>query len=142
MQSESQAIDGGEVNWMVHRSGCFEETPDLLDTEDGGKAVFVLGANERQGMPVAMEDVLVEESDAAVADTPGSGGEAIDIFAMQEVGLKLLFCYQVWRFTLELREQADLTDIGLLGAFAFATKLESGNHLLTQWGHEISPFLS
>ena len=49
---------------------------------------------------------------------------------------------QVGGFAIELSQQADLTDIGLLGTFALATELESGNHLLTQWGHEISPFVS
>ena len=28
------------------------------------------------------------------------------------------------------------------GAFAFATELESGNHLLTQWCHEMAPLVS
>jgi len=59
---------------MVQRSGGFEETPDLLDPEDGGKAMFVLGAHERPGRPVAREDVRVEEWNGAVAETHGSGG--------------------------------------------------------------------
>jgi hypothetical protein len=86
--------------------------------------------------------MLVEESDATVADAHGSWGESIDIFTVQEVVLKLLFGEQVGRFAIELSQQADLTDIGLLGTLSLATELESRNHLLTQWGHEMSPFVS
>ena len=93
-------------------------------------------------MPIAFEDVLGEEADATVADAHGGWGEAVDIFSMQEVGLEFLVGEQVGRFVIELSQQAYFTDIGLLGTFAFATELESRNHLLTQWGHEISPFLS
>jgi hypothetical protein len=43
--------------------------------------------------------------------------------------------------SIELGEQADFPDIGLLGAFSLAAKLKRGNHLLTKRGHEISPFV-
>ena len=39
------------------------------------------------------------------------------------------------------REQADFPDIGFLRPFAFATEVEGRQHLLTQWAHEISPFV-
>ena len=93
-------------------------------------------------MPVTLEDVLVEKPDATVADAHGSRSEAIDVFAVQEVVLKLLFREQVRRFVIELSQQPDLTDIGLLGPLALATELESCDHLLAQVGHERSPFLS
>jgi hypothetical protein len=63
MEPESQAIDGGEVDLSVQGCGRLEETPALLDTEDGRKAVRGVSAEERQGMPVALEDVLREEAD-------------------------------------------------------------------------------
>lgn len=112
----------------------------MFDTENGWKPVFGLGANERQSVPVAIEDVLIKESDAAVADAHGSWGEAIDVFAVQEVVLKLLFGDHVGRFAIELSEQAYLTDIGLLGTLSLAAELKCGNHLLAQWCHEMSPF--
>ena len=37
------------------------------------------------------QDVLREEADAAVADAHGRRGEAVDVFAVQEVALQLLF---------------------------------------------------
>jgi hypothetical protein len=39
-----------------------------------------LRAYEREGVPVALEDVLIEKADATVADTHGRWGEAIDLF--------------------------------------------------------------
>jgi hypothetical protein len=142
VEPQSQARDGGEGNLMVQGCGRLEKTSDFCNAEDGGKTVCSLSANEREGVPVALEDMLVEESDATVADAHGSWGESIDIFTVQEVVLKLLFGEQVGRFAIELSQQADLTDIGLLGTLSLATELESRNHLLTQWGHEMSPFVS
>jgi hypothetical protein len=46
MEPEAQARDGGKVDLVVQGGGRLEEAPDFLDTADGGKAVFGLGANE------------------------------------------------------------------------------------------------
>jgi hypothetical protein len=142
MESESQAIDGGEVDLIVEGCGRLEEPPDLLDTEHGREPVGVLRAPERQGVPVALEDVRREEADTAVANTHGRGGEAIDVFPVEEVVLKLLCRDAVGGFVVELGQQADFPDIGRLGALALATEWKSRKHVLTQWGHEISPFVS
>jgi hypothetical protein len=91
-------------------------------------------------MPVALQDVLIEEADAAVADTHGRGGEAIDIFAVQEVVLQLLFRDAVGGFVVELGQQANFPDIGFLSPFALTTELESRNHVLTQGSHTMSFF--
>src|SRR5712691_8180655 len=80
MESESQARDGGKGELVVQGSGGREESPELLHTEDGWETVCGLRADEREGVPVALEDVLIEEADATVADAHGSWGEAVDIF--------------------------------------------------------------
>ncbi len=141
MEPESHAIDGGEGDLVVPGCGRLEETSDLLGTEDGWKAVFGLRANEGEGMPVALEDILGEESDATVADAHGGWGETIDVFTVEEGGLQLLFGKQVGRFAVELSQEAHFADRGLLGALALATELKRVDHVLTQWCHEISPFL-
>ena len=87
-------------------------------------------------MPVAFEDMLVEESDAAVADAHGRRGEVINVFTVQEVVLKLGFGEQIRGFAKELSEQADLSDISLLGTLSLTAELKRGDHLLTQWSHE------
>jgi hypothetical protein len=46
-----------------------------------------LHTQECKGVPVALEDVLIEKADATVADTHGRWGEAVDIFPVQKVVL-------------------------------------------------------
>ena len=87
MEPEAQAIDGGEVDLVVEGSSRREEPPDLLHTEDGWETVGGLCAHKRESVPVALEDVLIEEADAAVADTHRRGGQAIDVFAVEEIVL-------------------------------------------------------
>jgi hypothetical protein len=74
-------------------------------------------------MPVTLEDVLIEEADTAIADTHGSRGEVVDVFAVQEVSLQLLFSNAVGGFVIELSQQAYFPDIGLLGTLSLATQL-------------------
>jgi hypothetical protein len=100
-----------------------------------------LSAKEGEGVPIAFEDVLIEAAPTAVADAQGSWGEAVDVFAVQAVVLQFLFGEHVGRFSIELSQQTDLPDRGLLGTLSLATELESRNHVLTQWGHEMSPFV-
>jgi hypothetical protein len=141
VEPEAQARDSGEVRLVVEGGGGREAPLDLLHTEDGGEPVCGLHAKEREGVPVALEDVLVEEADAAVTDAHGRGGEAIDVFPVQEIALQFLFGDAVGGFVVELGQQADFPDIGFLRPFALATELKRGNHLLTQGAHEISPFV-
>jgi hypothetical protein len=141
MQPESQAVDGGEGDLVVQGSGGREEPPDLLHTEDGWEPVGGWRAHEREGVPVALEDVLREEADATGADTHGRGGEAVDVFPVQEGVLQCLFRDAVGGFVVELSQQADFPDLSFLSPFALATELKRRNHVLTQWAHEISPFV-
>jgi hypothetical protein len=142
MEPEAQAIDGGEVDLVVQGGGRREEPPDLLHTEDGGEPVGGVRTEECEGVPVAFEDVLIEEADTTVTDAHRRWGEAVDIFPVQEVVLEFLFRDAVGGCVVELSQQTDFPDRGCLSPFALATELESRNHVLTQWGHEMSPSLS
>src|SRR2546425_414543 len=82
---------GAKVARVVEGGGGREEPPDFLNAENGGEMVCGLRAHEREGVPVALEDVLVEEADATIADAHGRWSEAVDIFPVQEVVLQLLF---------------------------------------------------
>src|SRR5881628_3342644 len=62
MEPEAQAVDGGEVDLVVEGGSGRKEPPDLLHTEDSGETVCSLRAQERQRVPVALEDVLIEEA--------------------------------------------------------------------------------
>ena len=66
----------------MQRGGGLEETPPFFHTEDSREAVCGLSAKQRQRVPIALEDMLIEEADAAVADAQGSWGEAVNVFAV------------------------------------------------------------
>src|SRR5207248_1290085 len=114
----------------------------LLHTEDGGEPGGGVRAHEREGVPVALEDVLSEEAHTAGAETHGRWSEAVDVLPVQEVALQRLCGDHVGRFAIALSQQADRTDRGCLSPFALAIELKRGDHVLTQWGHEMSPFVS
>jgi hypothetical protein len=122
LEPEAQAVDGGEVDLVVERGGGRQESPHFLHTEDRGEVVGGWRAQERQRGPVALEDVLIEEAGAAVAEAHRGWGEAIDIFAVQEVSLELLFRDAVGGFVVELSQEADFPEIGCLRPFALATE--------------------
>ncbi len=142
MEPESSAGDSGAGDLVVQGGGGREEPPDLLHTEDGGETVGGVRAHEREGVPVARADVLREEAEATRAEAHGRWGEAVDVFPVEEGVLQLLCGEQVGRCAIALSEQAYCTDRGVLGPLSLTTALQCGNHVLTQWGHELSPVVS
>jgi hypothetical protein len=142
MEPEAPALHRGAGDLVVHGGGRCEEPPHLLHTEHGGETVGGVRAEECEGVPVALEDRLRAEAHTAGAEAHGRGGEAVDVGAVQAVALQLRFSQAVGGCVGELREEADFSDRGLLGALALATAWQCSNHVLTQWGHEISPFVS
>jgi hypothetical protein len=130
MESEPQSIDGGEVHLVVPGGGRGEEALDLLHTEDGGKPVRDLWADEGERMPVALEDVLGEEADATGAEAHRCGGQAIDIFAVQKGALQRRFRHAVGSFMVELGQETHFTDRRFLRAFALATEVKGRDHVL------------
>jgi hypothetical protein len=141
MEPEAETRDGGEGDLVVQGGGGRKEPPDLLHTEDSGELVGGVRAEEREGVPVALEDVLGEEADTAGAEAHGRWSQAIDVFAVEEVTLKFRFRDAVGGCVGELGQEADFPDIRFLGPFARAAELESRQHVLTQGGHEMSPFV-
>jgi hypothetical protein len=73
------------------RGGRLQEPLDLLHPEDGGETVGGVRTQECKDVPVALEDVRREKADATGAETHGRGGEAVDMFPVQEVVLECLF---------------------------------------------------
>jgi hypothetical protein len=142
MEPEAQARDRGAGDLVVSRGGGGQEPPDFFDTEHSREMVGGVRTQEWKDGPVTLADVLREEAETARAEAPGRWGEAVDVFAVQEGALQLLCSDAVGGGVAARREQADFPDRGLLGTLARAAELERSNHLLTQWGHERSPFLS
>jgi hypothetical protein len=139
--SESQARDGGAGDWVVQGRRGRQEALDLLHTEDGGEPVGGVRPQARQRGPVALEHMRIAAADPTGAEAHGRWGEASDVFAVQAGVLQLLCRDAVRGWVGALREQADRTDLGVLGTLSLTTALESRAHVLTQWGHERSPFV-
>jgi hypothetical protein len=89
-EPQSQARDGGKGDLVVEGGGGREEPSDFLNAEHSGETVGGVRAQEREGVPVALEDVLGEEADATIAAAHGRGGEAIDVCAVQAIALEFL----------------------------------------------------
>ena len=91
MEPQSHAIDSGKVDLVVEGGGGREEPSDFLNAEHSGETVGGGRAHEREGVPVAREDVLGEAAEATIAEAHGRGGKAIDGFSVQEIVLEFLF---------------------------------------------------
>ena len=89
VQSESQALDSGEVHTVMQGRGPAEQAPHFLHTEDGWEPVCGWSAHEVEELPVALQNVQGEEADAAGADTHGGWREVSAVCAMQNIVLKL-----------------------------------------------------
>jgi hypothetical protein len=139
LEPQAQARDGGEGDLVGERGGGRQEARELCHTQDGGQPVGDLRANERESGPVALEDMWIEEAEAAGAEAHGRGRQAIDIVAVEAVVLQLRFRHAVGRWVEKPGEQVNFADIGCLRPFALATAVERCEHGLTAWGHEISP---
>jgi hypothetical protein len=139
MEPEAQARDGGKGDLVVPGGGRLPEPLDLLHPEDGGETVGGWRTPECQEVPGALEDVRRAKADATGAETHGRGGEAVDLFPVQEVVLECLCREAVGGCVGELSPQTDCPDRGGRSPFALATELESRDHVLTQWGQERSP---
>ena len=99
--------------------------------------MFVLGAQDRENVPIAGQNVDVEKANAAVADAHGLGRPAVDVFPMQEVLLQFRFRNQVRCFVVELREHADGAGVGFLGGLSFPIELQDGDHALIPIVHKV-----
>jgi hypothetical protein len=141
MEPEAQARNGGAVGLIVEGGGRLPESLALLHIEDGREPAGGVCTQERERGPSALEDMLIEEADATIAEAQGRGGQAVDVVAVQEIALQLLFGDAVGGCVGELGQQADCSDIGCLRPFAFAAEVERRDHVLTQWAHKISPLV-
>ena len=139
MEPEAPARDGGKGDLVVPGGGRLQEPLDLLHPEDGGEPVGGWRPQECQDGPGALEDVLRATAEATGAETHGRGGEAGDIFPVQAGVLECLCRDAVGGCVGALRQQTDCPDRGCLRPFALATEVESRDHVLTPWGHAMSP---
>ena len=141
VQAQPTAVDGGAGDTMVPGGGGMEKTVHFFQAEQSRESVCRCGSHEVEGLPVAPKDVVGEEAEATVTDTHGTGRECSESFSVKQVWLEFRCRAEGRRCAIQLREQAYLSDRGLLRTFALATELQSGNHVLAQWCHDRPPLL-
>lgn len=141
LESQAAGVDGGEEDIVVAGGDAGEDGSDLFLAKDGGESVFGLGSEDPEDVPVPMEDMLIEELDAAIADAHGLGRPFAEVLAVKEVVLEFLFGDQLWALAVELGEHTNGASVSLLGAFPFAIELEGLDHCVVPICHHVSsPF--
>ena len=139
VEAQAAGVDGGEKDVVGGSFDLGQKVSHFIDAEHGRQAVFVLGAQDREDMPIAGEHVDVEEANTAVADTHGFGRPAVDVFAMEKVLLQFGFGDEIGSFVVEFREHADRAGVGFLSRFSFPIELQSRNHAFIPIVHKNSP---
>lgn len=112
-----------------------EQMPDLLDTEHGRQALFILSAQEIEGVPVTPEHVQEDEANPSVADPHRVGRPLIDVLAVEDIVLQLFFCDAIRGCVVELGQHAYGPGVRFLGALAFAVQVQGLEGLLVPVCH-------
>ena len=142
VKPQAAGIHGEKIDVVVKGFDVGQKASDFFDAQDSGQAVFVLGAQDRQDVPIALQDVDVEKANPAVADAQGLGRPVINVFSVEEILLEFEFRNQIRGFVIELREHAHRAGVGLLGSFSFPIELQSTDHpLMPIVHHKSSPFV-
>jgi len=118
VKAQATGVHGGEKDVVGEVFDLGQKASDLFDAQDSGQAVFVLGTQDGENVPVARQDIDVEKANAAVADAHGLGRPVIDVFTLEEVLLEFLFRNPIGCFGIELRKHAHRASVGLLGSFS------------------------
>jgi hypothetical protein len=141
MKSEAAGIYRSEISIVLKGLDSGQNASDFFHAQDGRKASFILGSEDSEDVPVALEDMLVEEAYAAIADPHGIGRPVVRVFAVEEIFLKLFFGNEIGGLAVEVDEHAQGPCIGLLRAFPFAVELKGLDHSVIPLGlHDTSPF--
>ena len=141
VKSQAAGVYGGEIGIVLKGFDSGQNASDFFHAEDGRKASFGLRSEDSEDVPVALEDMLVEEAYPAIANTHGIRRPVISVFAVEEIVLELLLVNEIGRLAVELGEHAQGPCIGLLRAFPFAVELKGLDHsVIPLCLHDTSPF--
>jgi hypothetical protein len=141
VKSEAAGVYGGKIGIVLEGLDSGQNASDFFHAENGRKASFGLGSEDSEDMPVALEDMLVEEAYPAIADPHGIGRPVISVFAVEEIILELFFGNEIGGLAVEFDEHAQGPCIGLLRAFPFAVELKGLDHsVIPLCLHDTSPF--
>ncbi len=141
VESQAAGIDGGKIGVILEGFDLGKNGSDFFTAENGWQSSFGLGSEDSEDVPVALEDVFVEEADATIADAHGIWGPVIDVLAVEEIFLEFLLGDQIGGFAVELGEHADGAGVGLLSPFPLAIELKSlDRFVIPLCLHDTSPF--
>jgi hypothetical protein len=73
MKPQAAGVDGREIDIIVESLDLGQNASDFIDAENGGKASFGLGSKDSEDVPIALEDMFVEEANSTIADPHGIG---------------------------------------------------------------------
>jgi hypothetical protein len=90
VKSEAAGVDGGEIGVVLGGFDLGQDAAYFFPAKDSREASFGLGSEDAEDVPVALEDVFVEEAYAAIADAHSIGGPVIHVFSVEEIVLEFL----------------------------------------------------
>jgi hypothetical protein len=67
VESQAAGIDGGEIGVILEGFDLGQEASDFFPAENGRKSPFGLSSQDAEDVPVALEDVFIEETNPAIA---------------------------------------------------------------------------
>jgi hypothetical protein len=141
VKSQAAGVYSREIGIVLEGFDAGQNASDFFHAKDGRQSSFILGSEDSENVPVALEDVLVEEAYPAIADPHSIGRPLIRVFPVEEIVLKLLLSNEIGGLAVELDEHAQGPCIGLLRALPFAVDLKGLDHsFIPLCLHDASPF--
>jgi len=134
LEPQPAGIDCCQVGVIVKCPDVGKDASDFILCEYCRKALFCLGPDDIEEMPVALEYMKEEEFNAGVTDAHGGRGPSGNGFAMDKIAVQLIFAYEVRHLVVKLHKLTHGAGIGLLGAFSLAINLKPLYHLLMPLG--------
>ena len=141
VKSQATGVDGGKIGIVLEGFDQGKNASDLLTAENGRESSLILGSEDSEDVPIALEDVFIAEAYAAIADAHGIGRPVIDVLAVEEIILKFLLGDQIGGFAVELGEHTDGAGVGLLSSLPLAVELKGlDRFVIPLCLHDTSPF--
>jgi len=141
MESQAAGIDGRKIGIILGGFDLGQNASGFFDAKNGRESSFILGSEDAEDVPVALEDVFVEEAYAAIADPHSIGRPVINVLSVEEIVLEFLLRDQVGGFAVELTEHANGAGVGLLSPFSFSIELKGLDRSVIPFCfHDTSPF--
>jgi hypothetical protein len=141
VKPQAAGVYGGKIGIVLEGFDAGQNAADFFHAKNGWKSSFGLGSEDSEDVPVALQDVLIEEAYPAIADAHSIGRPVISVFPVEEIVLKLFFGNEIGGLAVELDEHAQGPCISLLGALPFAVELKRLDHsVIPLCLHDTSPF--